>query len=1022
MADPARPDSHRADVAPPGTPVDPPAGRPADAPAAASFAAHASVLDVVKRISGEAPKLLLRDSPSEDGGSPILDTSSADFRQVRQLSSGRGDYELLGEIARGGMGVILKGHDRDIGRDVAVKVLRKELAQRPEILQRFVEEAQIGGQLQHPGIVPVYEMGLLADERPYFTMKLVKGRTLAALLSERAAPAADRHRFLAIFEQACQTMAYAHSKGVVHRDLKPANVMVGAFGEVQVLDWGLAKVLAQGGVADEKRGRERATQASIIATIRNQPGSAGSPSLAGSVMGTPSYMPPEQARGEVDRLDERSDVFALGAILCEVLTGAPPYLGSPEEVVSQAANAELAGATKRLDECAADPELVALAKRCLAPAPLARPRHAGLLAKDVAAWRGSLDQRAREAEVAAAAARVRADEERRARRLTLALAAAVVVILALGAGGWNFYASKRAEQQRQRHDFEAQTETRVNAALADAMLFRGRKKWSDASAAMGRAAALADAGAPSDDLRRRLKEQGDVIASESAEARRMADEQAQNRELLDHLKKLRAPAFGGREQAEEVDAAYTDAFSAYGLPLDDWSSEQAARTLVARGIGEAAALALDDWADARRRLKRHDDAERLVEIALKADPDPVRSRLRRAIQIGDRSLLREFTRDEDLAKLPASSLNLLTTAFRNAGVEVDAMRVLKLAQMVHPDDYVINFNLGIAWRDSAPPRPDETLRCFQAALSVEPQDWRLQAMIGLQLVSLLGEPAQGMALLERALHADPCDPEIQRLFGRACDNRLDHERALAAFRERARLAPGLAEAHGDLGDILAWYGDSQAAIPAYREGLRLDQGSEELHASLGYALLDTGDLVGARREWEAARQLGNAHLSTFWLDADLRAAEGDREGARRAIQKAIAVTDPKRVLPQMILVETLVGFRDPQLRDADEIVAAGRRLVELVPRMGNAWLQFGGALLRAGEWSECIAAEERSIELTAGGTPLQWLPMAIAQEHSGLHDQALKWKRAALDWMEERHSKHPLMRMFRDEADALIRE
>ncbi len=124
------------------------------------------------------------------------------------------------------------------------------MAKNPAVVARFVEEAQIGGQLQHPGIVPVYELGLMADEAPYFTMKLVKGRTLSALLTQRKSTAENRTRLLQIFESVCQTLAYAHSKGVLHRDVKPANIMVGAFGEVQVVDWGLAKVLHRGGVAD----------------------------------------------------------------------------------------------------------------------------------------------------------------------------------------------------------------------------------------------------------------------------------------------------------------------------------------------------------------------------------------------------------------------------------------------------------------------------------------------------------------------------------------------------------------------------------------------------------------------------------------------------------------------------------------------------------------------------------------------------------------------------------------------------
>src|SRR5262249_55697192 len=149
--------------------------------------------------------------------------------------------------------------------------------------------------------------------------KLVKGRTLAALLCERKDPRDDLPRFLGIFEQVAQTVAYAHARGAIHRDLKPSNVMGGSFGEVQVMDWGLAKVLAEGGVADELRSAPLLVQESVIWTVRS--GSAKDDSQAGSVLGTPAYMAPEQAAGAVERVDRRADVFGLGSILCEVLTG-----------------------------------------------------------------------------------------------------------------------------------------------------------------------------------------------------------------------------------------------------------------------------------------------------------------------------------------------------------------------------------------------------------------------------------------------------------------------------------------------------------------------------------------------------------------------------------------------------------------------------------------------------------------------------------------------------------------------------
>src|SRR5262245_18878727 len=141
------------------------------------------------------------------------------------------------------MGVVYRAHDTALDREVAVKVLSDHLADRPDAARRFLDEARVTGQLQHPGVPPIHEAGTLPDGRPFLAMKLIKGRTLDELLRERADPAADRPRMVAVFEQVCQAVAYAHARGVIHRDLKPANVMVGAFGEVQVMDWVLVKRL-----------------------------------------------------------------------------------------------------------------------------------------------------------------------------------------------------------------------------------------------------------------------------------------------------------------------------------------------------------------------------------------------------------------------------------------------------------------------------------------------------------------------------------------------------------------------------------------------------------------------------------------------------------------------------------------------------------------------------------------------------------------------------------------------------------
>src|SRR5581483_2145964 len=371
-------------------------------------------------------------------------------------SSGR--YVLGEEIARGGMGVVYRATDTVLNREVAVKVLADRFGANPGAARRFADEAQISGQLQHPGIPPVHDLGTLPGGRPFLAMKLIKGRTLADLLGDRPDPSADRGRFVAIVEQVCQAVAYAHAHKVIHRDLKPHNVMVGAFGEVQVMDWGLAKIL---GDRPAGAGEPAVTVGTEIRTLREPDDGF---TQAGSVLGTPAYMSREQAIGAVDQVDARSDVFGLGAVLYEVLTGAPPYAGPDREFVrQQAAVAKLDGAFARLDACGAEPGLVALCKRCLAAEPGDRPADAGEVARAVAGLRQAADERARRAELE----RVRADGDRRAaelaataerrrRRVVLAAAGAVAAVLAAGVGVSAWQAVRATDAERQaRQDRDA---------------------------------------------------------------------------------------------------------------------------------------------------------------------------------------------------------------------------------------------------------------------------------------------------------------------------------------------------------------------------------------------------------------------------------------------------------------------------------------------------------------------------------------------------------------------------------------
>ncbi|MHC4471066.1 MAG: serine/threonine-protein kinase [Planctomycetota bacterium] len=683
-----------------------------------------SILARIEAGGQDVPRIRLEGPPAAAEPAEHLETGKL---------RGTGRYEILGRIAEGGVGLVLKGHDVDLGRDVALKVLRDDHRGNRELVTRVVEEAQIGGQLQHPGVVPIYELGIAGGGRPYFAMKLVKGETLAIKLAARESPAAESRRFLVYFEQACRTMAYAHSRGVIHRDLKPSNVMIGAFGEVQIVDWGFAKVLARGGIADERRAKQPERDLTLIATARSA--TEGSQSVAGSVMGTPAYMPPEQALGRVEELDERSDVFSLGAILTEILTGKPPYVG--EDLLTKAAQSQLDDAQARLDACGADEGLVALAKACLSPLRQDRPKDAGVLANGVSAHLAAAEERARRSEVAAVesredaarakteaaevrakaeaerakaeeqrtraqdararaeAARAEAEEARRARKQGLRVAGVILLAILIAGGAWFWHESSRSEKAR-RATLAADDAVREGAAHA------AEGRWAEALAAAERAVVLARSGAPAEILTRVESFQREVgAAATAAQAARAVKER--DEAMLLRLAEIRVKGTDG----------YSAAFEEYGIDL---AAEGAGEELRERAIAVDLAAALDEWA-----LSVGTDRKRLAAIASAADPDDTRASIRKAMLDGDVDALRAAA--EGATEDPRTA-DLLAMAFLAAGDAEAAVEQLRRAWWEHPDDFWVSFHLARTLASLDPPRWEEAARFYTTASTRRPHaDW-----------------------------------------------------------------------------------------------------------------------------------------------------------------------------------------------------------------------------------------------------------------------------------------------------------
>ncbi len=838
-------------------------------------------------------------------------------------------YELGEEIGRGGMGAVLRARDPHLGRELAVKVLRGDGHGRPELLRRFVEEAQVCSQLQHPGIVPVHDLGVLADGRPFFAMKLVRGRTLTELLKGRSAPADDLARFLGIFEAVCQAVAYAHSKGVIHRDLKPHNVMVGAFGEVQVMDWGLAKVLPAKGAAGPA---EETAALSAVRTVRSD---SGDQSRDGQALGTPAYMAPEQARGEVDRLDERCDVFGLGAILCEVLTAKPPFAGgSGREAHARAMRGDLGDAFARLDGCGADAELLALAKSCLAPEAGSRPRDAGAVAEAVTAYQRSVQERLRRAELGRAQAEVRAAEERKRRRLAAGLAAAVVAVLALLGAGLLLRQHHQAERREDAARQEGALRQDVAAVLGQAASLRRGGHFEEALTLLGQARQRLGGG-PAD-----LYDQVTRASADTGLARR-----------LDDTRQRASAVTGGKLDWDGLEADYAAALAECGLAREGEAPEAVAARVQASAVREEVVAALDDWAGLTADQGRQ---TWLLAVARAADPGPDGDRWRQPGLWRDKAALLRLAEGESAAGLSPQLATALARALRRRGG--DRVPLLRAAQAGHPDDFWLHFELGLALREAK--QSDEALGHYRAALALRPRSTVVHNNLGNVLQSL-GRRAEAIRHYERAVALD-ADYATAHVGLGAALHEMGRPREAARHYERAiALNPQLAVAHSNLGLALHTMGRPGEALRHCEDAVRLDPNLALAHLNLGLILRAQGKAGEGLRHYERAVAL-DPDFAKARVNLGVALQGMGRPGeAIPHFERAVAL-EPRNASAHVALGTALQETGRP-----GEAVRRFQQALAVAPDYPLAHINLGHTLRQQGRLEESLAHFKRGHELGA---------------------------------------------------------
>jgi eukaryotic-like serine/threonine-protein kinase len=771
-----------------------------------------------------------------DSPPPGVDGTRAMPPLTEQPGQVIGPYKLLEQIGEGGMGVVFMAEQQaPVRRKVALKVTKPGMDTR-QVIARFEAERQALAVMDHPSIARVLDAGSTESGRPYFVMELVRGVPITTYCDENNLPVRER---LELFASVCQAIQHAHTKGIIHRDIKPTNVLVtrqDGRAVVKVIDFGIAKAMGQ-----------QLTEKTLFTNFDQ-------------MIGTPLYMSPEQAEKSGVDIDTRSDIYSLGVLLYELLTGSTPV---DAEQMKQAAFDEVRRIIREEEpptpsaRISGSRTLPAIAAhRHIEPARLSKLLRGELdwvvmkaLEKDrsrryetASGFAADIERHLHDEPVEACppSARYRLGKFVRRNKATLAIAVLVLLFLTMLGGGAGWAARDRSARQ-------ARAAGQLELILGDVTRLEQSEKWSEALASARRAEPALAAGEAAPEIQERARQALDDL------------------ELIQRLEETRmwsgtawADAQARKQLSVQAERAYAATFREAGIDIDMLPAEEAAKQITARGRIAAAVLpALDDWVAVRSVGKDEAAIRRLIDVLQTADRDPWRQQIRDALLRKDWLALESLVKSPDLDRQPAATLSFLSAAFRENGKFLDEEFVLRQAQWKYPGDYWINIRLGtnLIYGD----RPNDIrdgIGYMRAAVALRPQNAHPVMILGLGYKNL-GQNEQAIACFRKAIELHPNYWASYNNLGNALGLQGLHDKAVAALEQAIKLATSDDSHQDDLWspiERLAWLlaNSSDAVRREPNKAIEMAKRAIELSPNNGGCWNTLGTAEYRAGDWRAA--------------------------------------------------------------------------------------------------------------------------------------------------------------------------